>query len=66
MLPPITLGQEFSGYLEQIKNNKLRLLNAKKELYFLAQGGTAVGTGINAPKNFDKVFCEYLVKINKN
>ena len=62
---PITLGQEFSGYLEQIKNNKLRLLNAKKELCFLAQGGTAVGTGINAPKNFDKVFCEYLSKLTK-
>ena len=62
---PITLGQEFSGYLEQIKKNKHRLLNAKKELYFLAQGGTAVGTGINAPKNFDKVFCEYLSKLTK-
>ncbi|HJL58425.1 MAG: class II fumarate hydratase [Pelagibacteraceae bacterium] len=62
---PITLGQEFSGYLEQIKNNKNRLLNAKKELCFLAQGGTAVGTGINAPKNFDKVFCEYLSKLTK-
>ena len=62
---PITLGQEFSGYLEQIKNNKIRLLNAKKELYFLAQGGTAVGTGINAPKKFDKIFCEYLSKLTK-
>jgi len=62
---PITLGQEFSGYLEQIKNNKHRLLNAKKELYFLAQGGTAVGTGINAHKNFDKVFCKYLSKLTK-
>ena len=63
---PITLGQEFSGYLEQIKNNKLRLLNAKKELNFLAQGGTAVGTGMNAPKNFDKVFCKHLSKLTKN
>jgi len=62
---PITLGQEFSGYLKQIKNNKRRLLNAKKELCFLAQGGTAVGTGINAPKNFDKVFCKYLSKLTK-
>ena len=48
-----------------MKNNKRRILNAKKELYFLAQGGTAVGTGINAPKNFDKVFCEYLSKLTK-
>ena len=53
---PITLGQEFSGYLQQLKNNKRRLIDAKKELSYLAQGGTAVGTGINAPKNFDKVF----------
>ncbi len=62
---PITLGQEFSGYLHQIINNKERILNAKKELIFLAQGGTAVGTGLNAPKNFDKVFCQYLTKITK-
>ena len=33
---------------------------------FLAQGGTAVGSGINSPKNFDKVFCKYLNKITKN
>ena len=63
---PITLGQEFSGYLEQIKNNKKRLLEAKKELQFIAQGGTAVGTGINAPNNFDKLFCQNLSKITKN
>jgi len=63
---PITLGQEFSGYLEQIKNNKKRLLNAQKELIYLAQGGTAVGTGLNAPKNFDRIFCQYLSKITKS
>ena len=62
---PISLGQEFSGYLEQIINNKKRLLEAKKELLFLAQGGTAVGTGINAPKNFDKIFCYFLSKLTK-
>ncbi|MDC1296496.1 class II fumarate hydratase [Alphaproteobacteria bacterium] len=62
---PITLGQEFSGYLQQIKNNKKRLLLVKKELFFLAQGGTAVGTGINAPKNFDKLFCKNLSKLTK-
>ena len=33
---------------------------------FLAQGGTAVGTGINAPKNFDKIFCKYISKLTKN
>ena len=40
--------------------------NAKYELTYLAQGGTAVGTGINAPKNFDKIFCKYLSKLTKN
>ena len=63
---PITLGQEFSGYLEQIKNNQKRILQAQKELQFVAQGGTAVGTGINAPKNFDRLFCQNLSKITKN
>ena len=63
---PITLGQEFSGYLSQIKNNQKRLLNAQKEMQYLAQGGTAVGTGLNSPKNFDKVFCYNLSKLTKN
>jgi len=63
---PITLGQEFSGYFSQIKNCKKRILERKKELSFLAQGGTAVGTGMNAPKKFDKVFCNYLSKMTKN
>jgi len=63
---PLTLGQEFSGYLEQIKNNQQRILQSQKELRYLAQGGTAVGTGINAPKNFDKIFCKYLSKLTKN
>jgi len=49
---PITLGQEFSSYLQQIKNCKKRILTILKELLFLAQGGTAVGTGINSPKKF--------------
>ena len=63
---PITLGQEFSGYLEQIKNNEKRLIESKKELNFIVQGGTAVGTGINAPKKFDKVFCQFLSKLTNN
>ena len=63
---PLTLGDEFSGYLEQIQNNYNRLLISKKELHYLAQGGTAVGSGINAPKNFDKIFCKYLNKLTKN
>ena len=63
---PLTLGDEFSGYLQQIKNNFERILISKKELNFVAQGGTAVGSGINSPKNFDKIFCKYLNKFTKN
>ena len=63
---PLTVGNEFSGYLKQIENNYERLLLAKKELNYLAQGGTAVGSGINAPKNFDKIFCKFLNKLTKN
>jgi len=62
---PITLGQEFSGYTQQIINNLKRLKLAKKELLYIPQGGTAVGTGINAPKNFDKFFCKSLSNITK-
>ena len=47
---PLTLGQEFSGYQAQIEEGIIRIKEALKELYFLAQGGTAVGTGINTKK----------------
>jgi fumarate hydratase, class II len=57
---PLTMGDEFSGYLHQIENNFERIKLSKKELNYLAQGGTAVGSGINAPKKFDKVFCKFL------
>ncbi len=50
---PLTLGQEFSGYQNQIEENISRIKNSLKELAYLAQGGTAVGTGINTKKNFD-------------
>ena len=62
---PITLGQVFSGFLEQINNNKKRIVLAQSELKYLAQGGTAVGTGINSPKNFDKIFCKTLSVLTK-
>ena len=52
---PIRLGQEFSGYAKQIENNILRLKNCKVLLSELAQGGTAVGTGINTHKDFGKL-----------
>ncbi len=63
---PVTLGQEFSAFYQQMKNNQIRLMNMQKELRYLAQGGTAVGTGINSPKNFDKIFCQNLSKILKS
>ncbi len=51
---PITLGQEFSGYQSQLNKCIERIEHALKEIYFLAQGGTAVGTGLNTRKGFDK------------
>ena len=63
---PITLGNEFSAFSHQIRLCLNRIVLAKKELTFLAQGGTAVGSGINAPKNFDKIFCKYLNRITKD
>ena len=47
---PLTLGQEFSGYYSQLNDCILRIENSLKEIFFLAQGGTAVGTGINSKK----------------
>ena len=55
---PITLGQEFSGYSYQIKYGINRVKKALDSLYYLAQGGTAVGTGINTKKDFGKLFAQ--------
>lgn len=55
---PITLKQEFSGYITQIAYSIERTEDALKKVYLLAQGGTAVGTGINAPKGFDIKFAQ--------
>src|SRR5262245_5130649 len=52
---PLTLGQEFSGYAAQVKFGRERVRSALKELYPLAQGGTAVGTGLNAHPRFAKL-----------
>ncbi|HMP45340.1 MAG TPA: class II fumarate hydratase [Sphingopyxis sp.] len=49
---PLTLGQEFSGYAAQLRTNDVRLTMASTDLYELAQGGTAVGTGLNTPPGF--------------
>ena len=53
---PLTLGQEFSGYVQQMKYGIDRVKQTLPRLSELAQGGTAVGTGLNAPKGFDKAF----------
>ncbi len=62
---PLTLGQEFSGYQSQLEDCINRINIAIKEIYFLAQGGTAVGTGINTKKNFDKKICKEISKLTK-
>ena len=62
---PLTLGQEFSGYQAQLKQCIVRIENALKEIYYLAQGGTAVGTGLNTRKNFDKKIVKEISKITK-
>ena len=51
---PLSLGQEFSGYAAQIKSNLKRINTSASGVLALAQGGTAVGTGLNTKKNFDK------------
>jgi fumarate hydratase class II len=53
---PLTLGQEFSGYAAQVERGIARLQLAVKDLYPLAQGGTAVGTGLNSKPKFAKMF----------
>jgi len=60
---PLTLGQEFSGYATQIANGIARIEQSLPKLMELAQGGTAVGTGLNAPVGFDKMVAERIAKI---
>ena len=62
---PLTLGQEFSGYQFQLRESISRIKTALKEIYYLAQGGTAVGTGLNTRKNFDKKIVREISKITK-
>jgi fumarate hydratase, class II len=62
---PITLGQEFSGYAAQVKSAIARLALAQRELYPLAQGGTAVGTGLNSKPQFAKRFARRIAKLTK-
>jgi fumarate hydratase class II len=62
---PITLGQEFSGYTTQIQNGIERIEQTLPKLMQLAQGGTAVGTGLNAPVGFDKLVAERIAAITQ-
>ena len=59
---PLTLGQEFSGYEEQISLNIERVKAALNRVHNLAQGGTAVGTGLNSPKGFGEAIAKELEK----
>ncbi|WP_373035304.1 class II fumarate hydratase [Sulfurimonas sp.] len=62
---PITLGQEFSGYAAQMHNSIRRAEAVLPALYKLAQGGTAVGTGMNSIKGFDKSFASEVANVTK-
>ena len=62
---PLSLGQEFSGYQSQLQDCITRIKNALNEIYFLAQGGTAVGTGINSKKGFDRKIIKEISKITR-
>jgi fumarate hydratase class II len=55
---PLTLGEEFSGYAAQMDLGLDRLHDCLRRLYPLAQGGTAVGTGLNCPPTFDRLFAQ--------
>ncbi len=60
---PLTLGQEFSGYAKQVEYGLARLENALPRVLELAQGGTAVGTGINSKAGFAEAFAEHVAAI---
>ena len=62
---PVTLGQEFSGYTAMVKNGAKRAKAVLPALYALAQGGTAVGTGVNTKKEFAKMFAAEVASYTK-
>jgi len=62
---PLTLGQEFSGYAAQVSAGSARVRTAVKELYPLAQGGTAVGTGLNSKPQFARAFAKRVAQITR-
>ncbi len=62
---PLTLGQEFSGYTQQVANGVRRIKDTLSGLYELAQGGTAVGTGLNAPVGFAELVAAKIAAITR-
>ena len=60
---PLTLGQEFSGYVHQISQGLRRIKSALPAIYLLAQGGTAVGTGLNSPKGWGETVAGHMADI---
>ena len=62
---PLTLGQEFSGYAAQIQANIDRVEGVLPRLFQLAQGGTAVGTGLNTPKGFAEAFAKEVASLTR-
>jgi len=62
---PVTLGQEFSGYVGMLDDNLNRLEDSLKQVYRLSLGGTAVGTGINAPPGFDVEVAAEIAKLTE-
>jgi fumarate hydratase class II len=62
---PLTLGQEFSGYAAQVESGIGRLRAAVRDLYPLAQGGTAVGTGLNSKPKFARMFARHVARMTR-
>ncbi|HXK92431.1 MAG TPA: class II fumarate hydratase, partial [bacterium] len=60
---PLTLGQEFSGYVTQLKHGRRRIENVLPHLYELALGGTAVGTGLNTPPRFAELVAAKIAEL---
>ena len=61
---PLTLGQEFSGYADQMKKGIDRMRSSLQDIFFLAQGGTAVGTGINTKAGFADMVAKEIASIS--
>lgn len=62
---PLTLGQEFGGYVQQIDNSMRAIRNAMEMVRELALGGTAVGTGLNTPKGYDVLVAKKIADLTK-